>query len=177
MTVHVRPPDNPAGEFDRATQWNHDSRHASTETIRQAPQRLHDAVQDLTSPQLNTKYRNWTVRQIVHHLADSHMHCYIRFKWTLTEDRPVIKAYDESKWSDLVEARTGDIEPSLQLLAGLHRRWVQLIEMMTDEDFSRTFVHPEFDQTMSLADAIPYYAWHCRHHTGQILWLREHHNW
>jgi len=138
-----------------------------------APRALREAVVGLNDAQLNTKYKNWSIRQIVHHLADSHVNSYIRFKWALTEDNPVIKAYDENKWSDLEESKAGSLEATLALFEGLHRQWVQLLRSMTEEQYNRAFVHPVGNRTITLKSALGTYAWHCRHHTGQILWMRE----
>jgi hypothetical protein len=111
----------------------------------------------------------------VHHIADSHVNSYVRFKWALTEDTPTIKAYDEGLWSDLIESRIGSITPSLLLLDGLHSRWCQLLAKLTPSQYERAFVHPETSETVTLNAALAYYAWHGKHHTGQILWLREAH--
>lgn len=141
--------------------------------IETAPQALRKAVEGLTDVQLDTKYKNWTIRQIVHHLADSHANSYIRFKWALTEDNPVIKTYDENKWSDLEESKTGSLEAPLAMLEGIHRQWVQLLRAMTEEQYNRAFIHPVGNRTILLKNAVGTYAWHSRHHTGQILWMRE----
>jgi len=145
--------------------------------IAAAPAALRKAVAGLTESQLDTRYRNWTVRQIVHHLADSHVNSYIRFKWTLTEERPTIKAYDEGRWAALEDSRRGDVSAPLALLEGLHARWVQLLRSMAAEQLARSFVHPESGDVVTLHAALCYYAWHCRHHTGQIQWLRQQHGW
>jgi len=142
-----------------------------------APAALQRAVDGLSEDQLDTRYRNWTIRQIVHHLADSHVNSYVRFKWALTEDRPTIKAYDEGRWAALEDSRTGDIRPARALLEGLHARWVQLLRKLSAEQLGRSFLHPETGKTIRLSEALCYYAWHCRHHTGQICWLREQHKW
>jgi hypothetical protein len=142
-----------------------------------APAALRRAVTGLSEEQLDTRYRNWTIRQIVHHLADSHVHIYIRFKWTLTEDQPTIKAYNEGDWAALPDSRAGDIQAPLTLLEGLHRRWVVLLRSMSAEQFTRGFLHPETGNTVILQDALSQYAWHARHHTGQINWLRQQHGW
>jgi uncharacterized damage-inducible protein DinB len=142
-----------------------------------APAKLRQAVAGLSAERLDTRYRNWTIRQIVHHLPDSHIHCYARFKWALTEDNPTIKPYDETLCSELTDARTGDIGPPLALMDGIHARWVQLLRSMTEEQFARTFYHPESKQTVVLGSMLASYAWHGRHHTGQILWLRQQHGW
>jgi hypothetical protein len=170
-------PQNPAGAFVPEANYPPQRREEFITIIQRAPAALRQAVAGLSEAQLDTKYRNWTIRQIVHHLADSHMNSYIRFKWTLTEERPTIKAYHEDRWAELEDERTGQAELSLALLEALHARWVQLLRLMTDEQYARSFVHPETGAVVSLADALCSYAWHCRHHTGQILWLREKHGW
>ena len=113
-------------------------------------------MEGLTEARLETRYRNWTIRQIVHHLADSHVNSYVRFKWALTEDLPTIKAYDEAKWVALEDSRRGEIDPALALMAGLHQRWAQLLATMTDEQFRRAFAHPESRMTLSLHEALCY---------------------
>jgi hypothetical protein len=170
-------PQNPAGAFVPEANYTPQRREEFITIIQNAPAALRQAVAGLSEAQLNTKYRNWTIRQIVHHLADSHMNSYIRFKWALTEERPTIKAYHEDRWVALADERTGDVTLPLALLEALHARWVQLLRLMTDEQFARCFVHPETGAAVSLADALCSYAWHCRHHTGQILWLRQKQGW
>ena len=170
-------PLNPVGAFVAEADCGRQRRDEFIAVINDAPAALRDAVQGLTEPRLETRYRNWSIRQIVHHLADSHVNSYVRFKWALTEDLPTIKAYDEAKWVALEDSRAGDIEPALNLMAGLHQRWTQLLVAMTDDQFRRAFEHPENQTTISLHEALCYYAWHCRHHTGQILWLRQQHGW
>lgn len=141
------------------------------DVIAAAPAQLAAAVERLPDDRLDQPYRNWTARQIVHHLADSHMHSVIRFKWALTEERPTIKAYDERAWVALADSRDGEVADSLALLTALHARWTTLLRSMTEAQFERTFDHPESGETVRLADALAYYAWHGRHHTAQIEWL------
>ncbi len=173
----AQPPTNPVGPFEPEATFSELAKQGFIDTIRQAPSELRTAVAGLTDLQLDTRYKNWTVRQITHHLADSHLHSIIRFKWALTEDRPTIKAYEESDWVQLADCKQGDVEPALALLDGLHMKWVQLMESMTQEQFDRRFVHPQTGESVSLWTALNYYAWHGRHHTGQILWLRDQHGW
>jgi uncharacterized damage-inducible protein DinB len=142
-----------------------------------APAALRLAVSGLSENQLDIRYRNWTIRQIVHHLADSHVNSYIRFKWTLTEERPTIKAYDEGRWAALEDSRLGDVRTPLTLLDGLHACWVQLMHSLSEEQFARAFLHPESGESVTLNAALCYYAWHGRHHTGQIQWLRHQNGW
>jgi uncharacterized damage-inducible protein DinB len=170
-------PQNPAGAFAAQDNYGPDQRDEFIAVIANAPAALRKAVAGLSEDQLDARYKNWTIRQIVHHLADSHVNSYVRFKWTLTEERPTIKAYDESRWAALADSRTGDVRPALALLDGLHARWVQLLRSMPQEHFSRSFIHPETGQTVTLSGALCYYAWHCRHHTAQISWLREQRGW
>jgi uncharacterized damage-inducible protein DinB len=170
-------PQNPAGPFAPEDNYGPARRDQFIEVIAHAPAALRKAVAGLSEAQLDTRYRNWTIRQIVNHLADSHVNSYVRFKWALTEEQPTIKAYDETRWADLKDSRTGDIQAPLALLEGLHLRWVQLLRSMTAEQFGRSFLHPETGQTATLNAALCYYAWHCRHHTAQITWLREQHGW
>src|SRR5262249_33016474 len=173
----MEPPQNPAGAFVPEASYTPQRREELIAVIENAPAALREAVAGLSEEQLDTRYRNWTIRQIVHHVADSHVNSYIRFKWALTEDVPTIKAYDEGRWVALEDSRAGDIQAPLALLHGLHSTWVQLLRSMTDAQFARTFHHPESGETVSLSTALASYAWHCRHHTGQILWLREQHGW
>ncbi len=128
----------------------------------------------MSHEQLYTTYRNWTIRQIAHHLADSHLNSYVRFKLALTEERPTIKPYDEGRWSLLADAQRASIEPSLQLLHGLHLRWAHLLRSLTPDAFQRSFYHPESKEVVPLWRALAYYVWHARHHTTQIEWTKKH---
>ena len=146
--------------------------------IVELPGRLRDAIEGLSDAQLDTPYRTggWTVRQVVHHLADSHMHSYLRTKFALTLDQPTIMAYDENEWASLKDGRLGPVEPSLSLLEGLHSRWSQLLEALTEADWQRPFVHPERGP-LTVSTNIPVYAWHGRHHTAHITELRKRMGW
>jgi len=170
-------PQFPAGPFEPEAHLRPERRAELIATIESAPAALRAVVAGLTDAQIDTKYRNWTIRQIVHHIADSHVNSFIRFKWTLTEEHPTIKAYDEGRWATLADARMGDIRAPLVLLNGLHATWVQLLRAMSDQQYARGFLHPEMGKTVTLNEALAHYAWHGRHHTGQILWLREKHGW
>ena len=171
--MHTNPPTFPVGPFAKVESVSDELRRRWVTDISQCPWELRNALEGLSESQLDTKYRNWTIRQIVHHIADSHLNSYVRFKWTLTEDCPTIKAYDEGRWSDLRESRSGSVAPSLLLVEGLHARWCQLLEGLTPAQYDRTFVHPESGETVALKAALAYYAWHGKHHIGQILWLRN----
>jgi len=152
-------------------------RAAQIATLRLLPERLRAAVQGLNDAQLDTPYRDggWTVRQVVHHYADSHANSYIRFKLALTEDWPTIKAYDEAAWARLPDSRM-PIEPSLEFVAGLHARLVALLESMAADDFDRGFNHPERGR-VSLANNLAIYDWHSRHHVAHITSLRQRMGW
>jgi uncharacterized damage-inducible protein DinB len=173
----MNPPQYPVGPLDPELPLNPQRRVELIATIEAAPVVLRQTVANLSESQLDTRYRNWTIRQIVHHLADSHVNSYVRFKWTLTEDRPTIKAYDEGSWAALEDSRRGTIGAPLTLLEGLHARWAQLMRFMAEQQFARAFVHPETGEVVTLDAALAYYAWHGRHHTGQIQWLRQQHGW
>lgn len=146
--------------------------------IGDTPAKLRAAVAGLTDAQLDTPYREggWTVRQVVHHLADSHLNAYVRLRLVLTEDGPTVKTYDEGAWAELGDARTSPIESSLELLSGLHERWARLLASLTEADFSRTFRHPDRG-SLSLDWLLALYAWHSPHHIAHITTLRERMGW
>jgi uncharacterized damage-inducible protein DinB len=171
------PPANPAGPFAPVENYNEAVSAKLIDAIREAPAHLRAAVAGLNDGQLDTRYKNWTIRQISHHIADSHLHSVIRFKWALTEEHPTIKAYEEGDWVELADCKRGDIEPALALFDGLHSKWVQILESLTPQQFERTFLHPQTGDSVRLWSAMNYYAWHGRHHTAQILWLRAQHGW
>jgi hypothetical protein len=170
-------PQNPAGAFVPEGNYGPQRRAEFIAAIEAAPAALRGAVVGLSDEQLDTRYRNWTIRQIVHHVADSHVNAYVRFKLALTEPVPAVKPYDEGRWVALEDARTGDVRAPLALLDGLHARWVQLLRSLTQEQFARPYFHPEAGQNVSLSAALCQYAWHGRHHTAQITWLRQQRGW
>jgi hypothetical protein len=133
------------------------------------PARIRSLVHGLSDAQLDTPYRpgGWTVRQVVHHLPDSHMNAYIRMKLAVTENQPAAKTYEETLWAELPEAKTAPIAMSLDLLDALHRRLIAFLRALPEADFSRTFSHPEWG-LVAVDDALAMYAWHCRHHTEHI---------
>lgn len=143
------------------------------------PQHLENAVQNLDEAQLETPYREggWTLKQVVHHVADSHMNAYTRFKLALTEDNPVIKPYLEAEWAKLADTEQTPVNVSLTLLHALHLRWIVLLRSITPEQWERTVVHPEHQRQMTLWFLLGMYAWHGRHHTAHITALRERMNW
>jgi len=153
-------------------------RTANMHTLRLLPQRLTAAVAGLSDHQLDTPYREggWTVRQVVHHLADSHANAYVRCKLALTEDWPTIKPYDQAAWAELSDSRWLPIDVSLSFLSALHQRWVALFESLSDEDFRRGYNHPESGR-QNLAHVLALYDWHSRHHTAHITSLRARMGW
>jgi len=145
-------------------------RAARIDRIAAQPARLEAALAGLDDPALDTPFRDggWTLRQVAHHLPESHMNAYIRVKLALTEDRPTIKPYDQAAWAKLADAGTGPVGPSIRLLAALHERWVLVLRGMAPDDFARTFVHPEQNAERSLDWLLALYAWHGDHHVAQI---------
>ncbi len=172
--IAPEPPEFPAGPYNPDAA--RDSRRLAgwIEEIQRAPTRLSQLVSGLSVEQLDTTYRNWTIRQLVHHLADSHLNMYVRFKLALTEEQPTIKPYDESRWSLLADARQMDIAPSLQIFSGVHARWTHLLQSLEPTAFDRSFYHPANKEVMPLWRALAYYTWHANHHITQIGWVREH---
>jgi uncharacterized damage-inducible protein DinB len=168
----------PIGEFSYAGEQTADERRRAIDEIEAAPVRLRAAVQGLSPQQLDTPYRpgGWTVRQVVHHVPDSHLNAYTRFKLALTEDEPTIKPYDEARWAELADVRTAALEVSFALLEALHQRWVLLLRSLRPEDFRRTLRHPQRG-VMTLEQTLCYYAWHGRHHVAHISSLRERMRW
>lgn len=165
----------PIGEFDLA---NFASRRTNVETIRELPAKLVAAVDGLSDEQLDTEYRpgGWTVRQTVHHVADSHSNSLTRFKLALTEDTPpTIKPYYEERWAELGDSRL-PVDVSLGMIEAIHTRWVALLGSMSDDDFKREFIHPETGN-WPLENALALYAWHSLHHTAHITHLRVRMNW
>lgn len=167
----------PIGPFDPAARVDPSEYGALIDEIERAPAELRAAVSGLTDAQLDTPYRDggWTVRQVVHHVPDSHMNAYIRMRLALTEERPVIRLYDEKRWAELPDSRL-PVEVSLVLLETLHRRWVALLRSLTPQDYERRFVHPELGE-LDFAWLLRYYAWHGRHHVAHITTLRRLMGW
>lgn len=168
----------PIGRFERPGTISAQHRSEWMEEIETFPKNLKNALAGLTDSQLDTPYRpgGWTVRQVVHHLADSHINSYVRFRLGMTEDAPTIKPYREAAWANLADAKIARIEVSLHLIEALHSRWVTLLRSFKSADFSRTFVHPERGGT-SLEEALGLYAWHGRHHIAHITNLRQREGW
>jgi hypothetical protein len=168
----------PIGKFHFEGPLSEDQRRSLIAYIEEAPAALREATKDLSPPQLDTPYREggWTVRQVAHHVPDSHMNAYMRFKLALTEDEPTIKPYAEDRWAQLADTQSTPVEVSLALLDSLHRRWVQLLRSLKPEDWKRTFRHPELG-LISLEKNLGIYAWHGRHHVAHVTELRKRMGW
>ena len=168
----------PVGRFHMEHDPTDEERRRLIDEIAETPQRLRAAIRAMSDEQLDTPYRpgGWTVRQVVHHVPDSHLNSYVRFKLTLTEDEPAIRPYDEDRWAMLEDSRITPPEVSLALLDALHERWVTLLRSLAPEDFRRTFRHPELG-LVSLNKNVALYAWHGRHHVAHITSLSERMGW
>jgi len=171
-------PRYPVGKFHYEGSPSETQKQAFLDEIAQTPANLRAAVRGLSEAQLDTPYRDggWTVRQVVHHVPDSHMNAYIRFKLALTEDEPTIKPYAEDRWAQLADTKQTPVEVSLTLLDSLHDRWVRLLRSLKPEEWKRTFRHPELGP-MTLEKTLALYAWHGRHHVAHITSLRERSGW
>jgi uncharacterized damage-inducible protein DinB len=169
----------PVGTFSFAgAEPSAEERKRMITEIEEAPGSLRAAIQGLSAEQIDTPYRpgGWTVRQVAHHVPDSHLNAYVRFKLALTEETPTVKPYMEDRWATLEDTRVTPLETSLRLLESLHQRWVLLLRSMSDADFARTFRHPELG-VVTLGKTLALYAWHGRHHTAHITSLRERMGW
>ena len=168
----------PIGPFVAPERYAPHLRAAFINDIEATPSRMRAAVEGLSSGQVRHPYRDggWTVAQVVHHVADSHLNSYVRFKLAATEDNPPVKAYDEKLWAELPDAVTTDLTASLDLLASLHARWVIFLRGLRADDFARTFQHSALG-AVSLDRALALYAWHGRHHTAHITGLRDRQGW
>lgn len=168
----------PVGRFSRREDVSADERTGLIDEIAALPSRLRSAVVDLSDEQLDTPYRpeGWTIRQVVHHVADSHVNAYVRFKLALTEDRPTIKPYDQGAWAELPDARAEPVEISLNILDAVHHRWTLLLRTLDEEQWSRVFQHPEIGE-VSLDTNLQLYAWHSRHHLAHVTTLAEREGW
>ena len=148
-------------------------------TLEQFPTKLDTLTKDLTQKQLDTPYRNggWTIRQVIHHCADSHHNSYTRFKWALTEDKPIIKAYFEDRWAELFDTKSAPIKLSIDSLMALHTKWVYFLKGLTEEQLNKSFIHPDGNEEVGLKENIGIYAWHCNHHYAHIEQLLIRKNW
>ncbi|HKF44931.1 MAG TPA: putative metal-dependent hydrolase [Thermoanaerobaculia bacterium] len=169
----------PIGEFTRPSEpLTPAQREEFIAVIEAAPSRLREAVSGLTKAQLDTPYRpgGWTVRQVAHHIPDSHLNAYVRVKLALTEEEPPVKGYEEAEWAKLPDVAATPVEVSVELLDALHRRWVTLLRSLSDKEFTRTARHPEWG-TITVDFLLADYAWHSRHHVAHITTLREREGW
>jgi uncharacterized damage-inducible protein DinB len=169
----------PVGRFSVEGEITPERREQWLVEIGEAPARIRAAVHGLTDAQFDTPYREggWTVRQVVHHVPDSHANAYIRFKLALTEDNPTIKPYQEALWAELPDTRNTPVGVSLMMLDAVHRRWVILMRAMSEADWARTFFHPDHQKSLRLDWFLALYAWHGRHHVAHITSLRERMGW
>jgi uncharacterized damage-inducible protein DinB len=168
----------PIGRMPRTPILSPEARHAAIEAIAETPAKLRKAVAGLTDEQLDTPYRpdGWTVRQLVHHVADSHMHAYARTKFALAETGTTITPYDEARWAELPDMRTMPVAVSLDLLDALHARWVHVLRATSADEFRRTIQHPANGE-MTVDDLLGAYQWHGRHHTAHVTGLRQRMGW
>lgn len=169
----------PIGRFKGPLKVTPEDRSRYIDEIAALPRQLSAAVTPLNDQQLETTYRpdGWTLRQVVHHLADSHVNSYVRFKWALTESAPRIKAYSEKDWAKMADAQSAPVDISLEFLAGLHNRWVWMLNSMHDQDWKKYFIHPETNREVPLDFNLALYAWHGKHHLGHIINTKEIHGW
>ena len=168
----------PIGKFSYDGPMTEDQKQQALNDVASTPANLRAAVKGLSDAQLDTPYRpgGWTVRQVVHHVPDSHLNSYVRFKLALTEDEPTIKPYAEDRWAELADTKTTPIEVSLTMLDSLHDRWVRLLRSLTPEDWKRTFLHPALGP-MTLEKTLALYAWHGLHHVAHVTELRKRMSW
>ncbi len=168
----------PIGKFKRPDGFSNELIKHWIGDIQSFPERLKKETLHLSEEQLDTQYRpdGWTIRQVIHHCADSHMNSVIRFKLALTEDKPIIKPYMEDKWAELSDSKM-DIHPSLQLIEGLHAKWTVLLNSLNANDLNKSFIHPEHGRELHLYVNIALYSWHCNHHLAHITELKKRKNW
>ena len=172
-------PRYPVGPFVLEGEITSARREGWISEVAEAPSQLRAAVKGLSDAQFDTPYRDggWTVRQVVHHIPDSHLNAYVRFKLALTEDNPTIRPYEEARWAELPDTAATQIGVSLMLLEALHRRWVILLRAMKEADWARTYFHPEHQKAFRLDSMLAMYAWHGRHHVAHITALRHRLGW
>ena len=169
----------PIGKFDKPAIITRDILNKWISDISTFHNRLLIEVSSLTDEQLDTQYRpnGWTIRQVVHHCADSHMNSLTRLKLALTEDRPTIKPYFEERWAELADSKNMPIEPSLKMIEGIHERWTVLLNNLSEGDYSKIFIHPEHGKEFRVDENIGVYAWHCNHHLAHITETKKSNNW
>lgn len=165
----------PVGIFEYGKNYSWEEIQEHVKKLEEFPARLKKLVTGMKDEQLDNPYREggWTVRQVIHHIPESHMNAYIRFRLAITENQPTIKPYNEKAWADLEDAKTLPPAASLTLLTGLHQRWTAMLRMMKPKDFQKTFFHPEHLQSFNLADILAMYSWHCDHHYEHINLVKK----
>ena len=169
----------PIGEYQKPEVITQNLINIWISEIENFPQKIKKETINLSESQLDTPYRSngWTIRQVVHHCADSHINSFIRFKLALTEEKPIIKPYFEDRFAELIDSKLLSILPSLLILEGLHIRWVTLLKSLSELDLARTFIHPEHGKEFQLDEYIAFYAWHCNHHLAHITTLKNNMGW
>jgi hypothetical protein len=177
--MNLDKPKFPIGIFEKPAEITDSIIQNWISDIEKLPEQLRHEVQHLSDEQLNTTYRpdGWTIRQVVHHCADSHLNSLIRFKLTLTETQPTVKPYYEDRWAELPDSKNMRVEPSLKIIEGIHQRWVVLLRSLTPTDYKRTFFHPEHGKTFNLEETLGTYSWHSRHHLAHITTLKAKKGW
>lgn len=161
----------PIGKFQKPESITKSHVEKWIKVIAEFPDELNREVKDLTAQELEKQYRpdGWTIKQVVHHCADSHMNSFIRFKLALTEKVPTIKPYVENLWAELPDSKNYPVKDSLKILEGLHARWSNLLKNLSDDDLEKEFIHPETNEKISLISNVGFYAWHCKHHLAHII--------
>ncbi|GAA4975844.1 YfiT family bacillithiol transferase [Algibacter aquimarinus] len=169
----------PIGKFECPNNISKQHIESWISTLEQFPIRFEALVKHLSKEQLNTPYRpdGWTIRQVVHHVSDSHHHSYNRFKWALTEDKPLIKAYDEKLWAELSDSKSAPIQMSIEHLKAVHYKLVNLLKAMSEEDFNKCFIHPETNREVFLNYNTGHYAWHSSHHYAHVENIMKQKGW
>ena len=174
----TKDPRYPIGKYETAP-YSEAQKNKWINDLRHLPKDLEMAIQNLDAAQIQTPYREggWKVQQLVHHIADSHMNSFIRFKLALTEDNPTIKPYDENAWSEMADVQKEPINVSITLIYALHKRWLTLLQNMSDADFEKTLFNPQRRGQLTLWEMLGIYAWHGKHHVAHIKTLKENKGW
>ena len=169
----------PIGKFQQPENISDEDIIHHIKILKNFPKKLKHLVENLDDDQLDTPYRigGWKIRQLIHHIADSHMNAFIRFKLALTEENPTIKSYDEKQWAELQDSFSMPIDSSLKIIDGVHKRWVYEMKCLTNKEFEHTFFHPEHQKSYTLKESLALYSWHCKHHYAHIKVLLLEKNW
>lgn len=165
----------PIGKYTAPTELSPDQRDRNIQAIEEFPDKVQDLVSQAGTKGLSASYRpgGWTMQQIIHHCADSHMNAYIRHKLTVAENNPTVKPYEQDDWAEMEDAKNNPPDASVKLLQGLHSRWAMFLRSVKEADWERTFYHPETKKTVPLYETVAHYAWHCDHHLGQMRGCME----